>query len=211
MTRTAAILLTASGALAAGAIAVYLVICQVDPVADLAIGTAPPRMGPERFHREPAAPSHRPKPIPALGSAEGGDRELNHNSHRPAEMGRAVGTPRQPDFGTRIQRQSPGSASGSLGSVPGSLGSQSGSLGSQSGSLGSKAESPGSVSGSSEPSPMNNGHYRRDSLTSPTAAQPRPRKWRSTFTPEEERFRQQIGVQAYINLQHEWATGQKRE
>ncbi len=43
------------------------------------------------------------------------------------------------------------------------------------------------------------------------ATQPRTHKWPSPFTPEEERFRQQMGVQAYINLQHEWATGQKRQ
>jgi hypothetical protein len=37
------------------------------------------------------------------------------------------------------------------------------------------------------------------------------RVWPKPFTPEEERIRQQMGVQAFINLQHELATGQSRE
>jgi hypothetical protein len=37
------------------------------------------------------------------------------------------------------------------------------------------------------------------------------RVWPKPFTPEEERYRQQIGVQAFINYQHELATGQSRE
>ncbi len=43
---------------------------------------------------------------------------------------------------------------------------------------------------------------------------PPPRKkreWPKPFTPEEERYRQQIGVQAFINFQHELATGQGRQ
>lgn len=37
------------------------------------------------------------------------------------------------------------------------------------------------------------------------------REWPKPFTPEEERIRQQMGVQAFINYQHELATGQSRE
>lgn len=35
--------------------------------------------------------------------------------------------------------------------------------------------------------------------------------WPKPFTPEEERIRQQMGVQAFINFQHELATGEKRD
>jgi hypothetical protein len=34
--------------------------------------------------------------------------------------------------------------------------------------------------------------------------------WPKPFTPEEERYRQQMGVQSYVDEQHELATGQKR-
>lgn len=56
------------------------------------------------------------------------------------------------------------------------------------------------------PSPMDRGHFTRNDK--PPARS--PRVWPKPFTPEEERFRQQIGVQAYMNLQHELATGQPR-
>ena len=36
-------------------------------------------------------------------------------------------------------------------------------------------------------------------------------KWPKPFTPEEERIRQQMGVQAFINFQYQLATGEKRE
>jgi hypothetical protein len=38
----------------------------------------------------------------------------------------------------------------------------------------------------------------------------KPRVWPKPFTAEEERLRQQIGVQAFINYQHELATGAER-
>jgi hypothetical protein len=51
----------------------------------------------------------------------------------------------------------------------------------------------------------------RPSVESPQPPLDRPpRIWPKPFTPEEERYRQQVGVQAFINYQHELATGQKR-
>jgi hypothetical protein len=48
-------------------------------------------------------------------------------------------------------------------------------------------------------------------ISRPVAHVRRKRAWPKPFTADEERFRQRAGVQPYINLQHEWATGLKRE